>query len=135
MRLMKMGDGSHPFTEQALKHAVRSPEFMPNFSSVEEFQRDWTLTMQLKEIKNALMLLNQDVSDTYMAAGADAFSNARDYYNSAQRGAANNIPGAQAIVDDLRPRWFKRFDNQEEENEEQNPTETIPEIPGATADN
>jgi hypothetical protein len=127
MRLMKMGDGSHPFTEQSLKHANRNPEFMPSFSSVEEFKKDWDLTMQFKEIKNALMLLNQDVDNTYIAAGADAFANARDYYNSAQRGAANNEPGAQSIVDDLKPRWLKRFNKVEEnKNEEQNPSDSEP---------
>jgi hypothetical protein len=72
------------------------------------------------------MLLNQDVDDTYMAAGADAFANARDFYNSAQRGDANNVPGAKANVDDLKPRWLKKFNNNEEENEEQNPTATSP---------
>jgi hypothetical protein len=44
---------------------------------------------------NAMNLLNQDINDTYMAAGADAYSHAREYYNSAQRGANNNIPGAE----------------------------------------
>jgi hypothetical protein len=132
MRLMKMGDGSHPFTEQALKHAISNPEFMPGFSTVEEFQKDWDLTMQLKEIKNALILLSMDVDNTYMAAGSDAFAHARNYYNSAQRAAANNEHGAQAIVDSLKPRWEKRFNNFEE-IEEQNPPETSPAISDSTA--
>jgi len=132
MRIMKMGDGSHPFTEHSLKHANRNPEFMPGFSTVEEFQMDWDLALQFKDIKNALSLLKQDVDNTYMAAAADAFANAREYYHSAQRAAANNEPGAQTIVDDLKPRWEKRFEN-EEDNEEQNPAETSPAISDSTA--
>jgi hypothetical protein len=134
--IMKMGDGSHPFTEHSLKHANTNPEFMPGFSTVEEFQKDWDLTLQFKEIKNAVSLLYQDVDNTYMAAAADAFHNAREYYHSAQRAADNNEPGAHAIVDDLRPRWLKRFESEEEnkeENEEQNPEETSPAISDSTA--
>jgi hypothetical protein len=52
--------------------------------------------------------------------------------SSAQRAAANNEPGAQTIVDDLKPRWEKRFEN-EEDNEEQNPLETSPAISDSTA--
>jgi hypothetical protein len=133
MRLMKMGDGSHPFTEHSLKHANTNPEFMPGFSTVEEFQKDWDLTMQFKEIKNAVSLLHQDVDNTYMAAAADAFHNAREYYHSAQRAAENNEPGAHTIVDDLKPRWEKRF-NDFEENEDQNPAETSPAISDSIAD-
>jgi hypothetical protein len=132
LKLVKMGDGSHPFTEHAFRHATVNPEFMPNYSTVEEFQKDWTLTMQLKEIKNAVNLLNRDVEDTYMAAGADAFIHAREYYNTSQRAAKNNIPGAQTIVDDLKPRWLKRFPDNEGGEEEQNPAEPIAAISGPT---
>ena len=44
----------------------------------------------------------------------------------------NNETGAQTIVDDLKPRWEKRF-NDVEENEEQNPAETSPAISDSTA--
>jgi len=132
LRLVKMGDRSHPFTEHALKHATRNPEFMPNYSTLEEFQTDWNLTMQLKEIKNAVNLLNRDVEDTYMAAGADSYAHAREYYNTTQRAAKNNVPGAQTIYEDLKPRFIKSY-NDENENEESMPIASSPAIPDSTA--
>lgn len=133
MSLTKMGDRSHPFTEHALRHATRNPEFMPNYSTLEEFQTDWNLTMQLKEIKSAVNLLNQAVEDTYMAAGADSYAHAREYYNTTRRAAKNNIPGAKTIYEDLKPRFIKSYNN-ETANEDSNPIEPIsPAIPVSTA--
>jgi hypothetical protein len=132
MKLTKMGDGSHPFTEHALKHADRHPEFLPNYSTIEEFRNDWTLTMQLKEIKNVVSLLSRDVEDTYMAAGADSFAHAREYYNTTRRAAKNNIPGALTIFNDLKPRFIKTYDD-ENEIEASMPDASSPAITDSTA--
>jgi hypothetical protein len=131
-RLAKMGDRSHPFTEQALKLCIIHPEFLPSFRTVEEFQGDWSLTMQLKEIHNDLKLLIRDIYDTYMAAGADSYSHAREYYISSQRAAKDNRPGAQTVVDELKPR-FVRSPNHEDNDEEQNPTAKSPATTDSTA--
>jgi hypothetical protein len=100
-----MGDGSHPFVEYSLKYANERPEFIPGFVDVNEFQKDWDLTMQLKDLQRKLDILSEKISDTLLAAGADAFAQARYYYEGAKAGKKANMAGADTIVDNLKKRF------------------------------
>lgn len=44
-------------------------------------------------------------NDTIMMAGSEAYIAALMYYNSIKRVAAENVPGAKAIYDDLKVRF------------------------------
>jgi cell division septation protein DedD len=119
--IASMGDGSHPFVEYSLKYAHERPEFIPGFVDINEFQNDWDLAMQLKDLQRKLQILLENVNDTLLAAGADAFAHARYYYEGAKAGKKANMAGADTVVDNLK----KRF------NRGRKPS--TPEEPGSTA--
>jgi hypothetical protein len=54
-----------------------------------------TLVKQLEEV----------IEDTVTAAGSEAFHSALAFYHNAQAAAKDDIPGAKAIVEDLKARF------------------------------
>jgi hypothetical protein len=50
----------------------------------------------------------EKISDSYMAAGMDAFDAARKMYNYVKAAAESGVPGTDTIVDELRIRFYKR---------------------------
>ena len=120
--LYKMGDRSLAFVEQALKYAHTHNEFVPPFLNVEEFQKDWDLARQLKDLLKRVEPVMEKLSDTYMAAGADALSEALSYYDAAKAAAKASKPGSDVIVAELKRRYDRK--KSKPENQEATPTET-----------
>ena len=122
--MYKMGDRSLPFVEQALNYANDHSEFVPPFLSVDEFQKDWDLAKQLKELLKRIEPVMEKLSDTYMAAGADALSGALSFYESVKSAAKANKSGADAIVAELKRRYDRKKAKPKPENQEPTDTET-----------
>jgi hypothetical protein len=120
--LYKMGDRSLPFTEQTLKYAHTHKDFVPPFLNVEEFQKDWDLAHQLKDLQKRLEPVMEKLSDTYMAAGADALAAALSFYDAAKAAAKAGKPGSDVIVAELKRRYKRK--KSKPENQEPTPTET-----------
>jgi hypothetical protein len=75
---------------------------------IPEFKRDLKLARQLKELLLMLEPVVEKISDSYMAAGMDAFDAARKMYNYVKAAAESGVPGTDTIVDELRKRFYKR---------------------------
>jgi hypothetical protein len=63
---------------------------------------------KILESVSRLETVVEKISDSYMAAGMDAFDAARKMYNYVKAAAESGVPGTDTIVDELRKRFYKR---------------------------
>lgn len=101
--LAKLGDGRIPFVEKVIKYAVTNPEFLPPFADVPEFAKDFQLFTDLREILRPLKQIVDNLEKSMQVSGSEAYDFARSYYKAIQYNAKMGVPGAQTILDDLRP--------------------------------
>jgi hypothetical protein len=99
--MAKVDDARLPFVEKALQFGKQEPRIVPPFTELNEYTRDLGLYRSLGPVENEVLSLAEMISDTRMAAGADAFQSALSIYNSSKGAAKSNIPGTQTIVDEL----------------------------------
>ncbi len=100
--LTKMSAKTLSFGTNALQHGINHPEFLPGHISLEEWKIDMADVTNLKPIDALLKDLAQLAGDTCMAAGSEAGTAARVYYNNVKRAASEGVAGARPIYDDLK---------------------------------
>lgn len=103
--LSKMNDKSIPFVEKVMQYVDSNPEFVPPYVEKDEFKKDFQTFMDLREILRPVLQMVGNLEDTTILSGSDAYEVARAYYKSVQQGVKMNVPNAQAIYDDLKPRF------------------------------
>lgn len=106
--MQKMGDKSLGFTGQALKYGIEQKDAAAPYLDVQEFQKDWDLANQTKELLKLLEQVVEKLSDTHIAAGADAYAAARKFYTAAKAAAKAGVPGFDVIVAELKKRYYPR---------------------------
>lgn len=79
-RFMKMGNKSRSFVEDAIKIGIENPGMLPRTLDPERLGGKLALTVQLRDIHRIVSQLNERLSDTLMAAGAELFDDARLIY-------------------------------------------------------
>ncbi|MFN0047952.1 MAG: hypothetical protein ACKVOU_02375 [Cytophagales bacterium] len=104
----KMNDKTQPFVEKTLDYAQSNPEFAPSYMNVPELQIDLKAVYDLTSISQILEPLSNNVNDTEMLSGSEAYLAALTYYNTVKHAAKMNVPSAKAIYEDL----SKRFEGQ-----------------------
>jgi hypothetical protein len=107
-KLLKMGDGSEPFVSKVMDYAVSDPQFLPPFVQFAELKKDWDAYSALVPIFRTVQQLENNLSDTVMLTGSEAFEGSLGYYSSIKLGAKMNVPNAKTIYEDL----SKRFEAQ-----------------------
>jgi hypothetical protein len=105
--MLKMGEKSLTFVEKAHDFAVENPEFVPPFLDMKQFDIDIADAHGLWTIRNDARQVYEMIDDTTMVAGSEAYYAALLYYNSSKVAAAQDIPGAKAIYDELSSRFPK----------------------------
>jgi len=103
--LPKMSDGTEPFVAKVMDYATNDPQFSPPFMDVPEMKKDFDAVSQLMPLLRTVTQLQNNLSDTTMMAGSEAYVAALSYYNSVKMAARMNVPGAKAIYDDLKKRF------------------------------
>ena len=101
----KMSDKTQTFVEKALDYAISNPEFAPAYMNVAELQIDLKAVYDLTSISQILQPIVDNVNDTEMLSGSEAFMAALTYYNTVKHAAKSNVPSAKAIYEDLRKRF------------------------------
>lgn len=104
-KLPKMGDKSLAFVEKVVEYAQTATEFVPPFMDVPEMKNDYEAAMSLNTVLRPLVETVENLSDTILACGSDAYKAALLYYNSVKSAAKNNVPNAKAVYDDLKKRF------------------------------
>jgi hypothetical protein len=100
-----MGDKSIAFVQKALEYAENNPALLPPYLNLAEAQKDFALTHDLYGILQQINILQRAVEDTMMVAGSEAYDAALIFYNSVKGASRVNVPGSEAVYNDLQQRF------------------------------
>lgn len=93
------------FTEDAINAAVNNMDMLPGYLSVSGVETDMKLFNQLDELVPMVRKQLEKLEDTRFLAGSEAYSTALMIYKLFGAAAESGIPGADAIVAQLRERF------------------------------
>lgn len=113
-RMMKMSDKTLPFVEKVMEYSKSQPEFIPSYMQVEEMEIDFKALEDLRHIYREVEQLCQNLDDTMMLCGSEAYAAALTYYNSVKQASKMNVPGSKSIYEDLSIRFQKKREKQAE---------------------
>jgi hypothetical protein len=106
--LPKMGAKTIGFVEKAYEFAKQNPNLIPPYLDLAAFGVDFADASGLWTIHNMVRQLDEGLDDTEMTAGSEAYQAALVFYKSVKMAAAQNIPGAKAIYEELKTRFPQR---------------------------
>ncbi|MDR2407392.1 MAG: hypothetical protein LBE13_04675 [Bacteroidales bacterium] len=113
--LVKMGNKSVSFVEKAFDYARHYPEFCPSYFDLSAFEIDVNDAIGLRVLNISARQLVDNIEDTSMVAGSEAFQAALIFYNAVKSAAAQNIPGAKEAYNDLKTRFPRTKHKKENE--------------------
>ncbi|MES2560974.1 MAG: hypothetical protein V4590_14605 [Bacteroidota bacterium] len=100
-RIVRMQSGRQDFVNQAYVIASNNEQLKPQFFELGEFAKDIDLSRQLDEILQEFVNLEMSVVDTRDLAGSEAFGAGLEVYNTAKRGMAKGVDGAEMAYNEL----------------------------------
>lgn len=103
--IAKFGDKSHAFDDKCADYEAQRADLVPAFVSVPETTKDRVLIAKVKTVNAALAQLADDGFCTELVLGGDIADSDKAFYAAVRLAAANNVPGAQAIYEDLKQRY------------------------------
>jgi hypothetical protein len=106
--LPKMGEKSLAFVEKCCEFSQNNPSIRPNYLDMGEFETDFKDAHGLFVAVNMAAQVLENLSDTQMCAGSEAFHASLLFYHSAKTAAANDVAGAKAVYEELRKRFPHR---------------------------
>lgn len=106
--LLKMSDKSVAFVVKNLEYTKTNPEFVPPFLSVTDMEADVNAIEQLRPLFKEIQQITDNLDDTLMLSGSEAFNAALLYYNNVKQAIKGNVPGAKTIYEDLSKRYTGR---------------------------
>jgi hypothetical protein len=104
-KLNILGRKSTQFVQRAVESVRQNPELAPSFLDAGVLERNYALYNSLLTILEPVQHLERMISDTLMVAGNLAYTDALDYYNTVKRAAKSNVPGAEAVSENLKTRF------------------------------
>jgi hypothetical protein len=103
--LPKMGEKTIGFVEKAFDFARQNPYLLPPYLGIDAFGADFSDAHGLWTLLNAVRQLEEAIDDTEMIAGSEAYQAALVFYKSVKMAAAQDIPGAKAVYEELKTRF------------------------------
>jgi hypothetical protein len=104
--LPKMGDKSRAFVGKALAIAQHNSNFLPRSFSVEEMERDVKLTESLQPILVSLTRLFEQLDDTFMEVGSEAYAAALVVYQYGRNSSDGEL--LETLLDDMGQRFARK---------------------------
>ena len=105
----KLGPQSLPFVNEVKICVNEYPEYRAGFFDTEKFEKDLNFSIQATGLANELAPVLEKLTESAMAAGADAFAAARTFYETVRAGVKANRPGADAILERLEKVFYKKI--------------------------
>lgn len=102
-----LGSKGTQFVQRSLESMRQNPTLVPAFVDVESIESSYAMYNNLLGIAESVQQLERLVTDTMHVAGSNSRSQAFEFYNSVQRGAKANVPGAQIVFENLKTRFKK----------------------------
>ena len=104
-RLSKLGDKTSGFDLKCRDYMEQNPALVPGFVNMQDFGNFCTLLAQMNEIGRDFVPVSQAFDDTVIQVGHQIYSAELAFYQNVVQAAKRNVPGAQAIYDDLKVRF------------------------------
>lgn len=95
------------FVNKMVAHTGTNPEIVPSYVSLDELKIDVAANNALTEILNIMTQTMDPLADTITLCGSEAYQACLKIYGHVKELAKANVPGMQAILDDLKP-FFAR---------------------------
>ncbi|MBI4947924.1 MAG: hypothetical protein HY840_16155 [Bacteroidetes bacterium] len=107
--LSNINNSRYPYVQRAVKnHAVANPGLVSGFAgTLAEATNDFSFFDQMENFIGQLKQIVEIYEDTQQVAGSEAYVWTRELYRNAKAAAENQVPGADAVVDDLAPMFEK----------------------------
>ncbi len=104
---IRMTEKSLPFVERIVEYAQSHPQFKPSYMRLDELLIDLKAVEDLTLLYREVNQLCENLNDTILLSGAEAFTESMAYYNSVKQAAKMNVPEAKSIHEDLKNRFAK----------------------------
>jgi hypothetical protein len=103
--LPKMGEKTISFVEKAYDFAKQNLNLVPPYLDMNAFGVDFEDAHGLWTLVNSIRQLEENAGDTEMTAGSEAYQAALVFYKSVKMAAAQDVPGAKAVYEELKTRF------------------------------
>jgi hypothetical protein len=103
--LPKMGEKTLSFVEKAHEFATQNPNLVPPFLDMAAFDVDFADAHNLWTVLLTSQQLHENLDDTAMVAGSEAYQMSLIFYNSVKMAARQDVPGAKAVYEELKKRF------------------------------
>jgi hypothetical protein len=103
--ILKMGDKTLSFVVKAHEYAHHYPQLCPSYLNMTAFDADVTDATGLRTVNISAKQVADNINDTIMVAGSESFQAALIFYNAVKAAAAQDVPGAKEVYNDLRSRF------------------------------
>ena len=103
--LPKMGDKTVAFVSKTLAYAMQNPRVVPAFLEMPEFEKDVNAVIDLRKVLIPLQQLVEELDDTTLQAGSEAYTAALVFYSAVKGAAKAGEPGMKTIYADLQARF------------------------------
>lgn len=117
-RINRLGDKSEAFVNKALELAKQNPDFLPRNFDTEEMERDLVLFKSLNAIAMGMSRLLEEIEDTEIAAGSEAYLAALIIYDYA-KADGELTRGLDGVLDDLGKRFARKLDKLQKKKEQE----------------
>ena len=98
--LQSLGPARFSFVNESLIGAKANPTVVPSFISVTEWDKDFAYWKALDDVRVTVAKLLGKIEDTQRSVGAEAFRQARKFYDALAL-AVEDVPGVKKLYDDL----------------------------------
>lgn len=103
--LAKMSDKTLAFVQKTVGYSESNPEFVPPYMNVEDLGIDFGNAMQLDTVFKLAEQLCENLNDTEMVAGSEAYHSSLMYYNTVKQADRNGVASSRSIYEDLKKRF------------------------------
>ena len=103
--MAKISDKSISFMDKAMQYMRSNADFVPAYVNVGEAEDDYAAFTDLREFLRPMAQITDNLDDTAVLAGSEAWQAALAFYNSVKAADKMGVPNARAIYEDLRPRF------------------------------
>ena len=118
LEMYKLGDKSQAFVEKSLEYASNNPTLVPSYLDLPEAKKDLKLFQDLGRINKQVSTLQRAVEDTMMVAGSEAYDGGLVFYASVKGASRVNVPGSEAISDDLQKRYIAKSKKKDDKKQQ-----------------
>jgi hypothetical protein len=101
----KMGEKTLGFVEKSYDFARQNLPLVPSYLNLDAFGVDFSDAHGLWTLCNSVRQLEESIDDTEMIAGSEAYQAALVFYQSVKAAAAQDVPGAKAVYEELKTRF------------------------------